>query len=462
MEYILFTISIFLLFSFEYSLRIFFLVPITLFFILIANRKPINALMMIILLLGTPIYINILGKDVTTLTTILIFELFVFGIFKKQISIRSFVIFPFCVLILLYIYSSFSLPSVTLQFKAYRNIFGLSSGILLVFICKWLIQDITSTRKIANALIILLGIQSLVIILQVISPEVGAQINAFLRAREEVVTVAFVDRIFRGRGTLGDYELLAEWLVGVIPLGIYFITTQKKNILAYLIIVCLLVLGLINTVTRGALIALVVSIAIYIAIEFFRNKIAKTEILMPILLVVFLGVGSLLFSSNFNNLLHRFEEINTSTLNNGFGYESFAKLIHRDIWLTVPKNLNFNPLLGNGFLPFYDESFSLHSLPLTVWYETGIVGSIAWLSIFAYLFFVIQKNKPNTNGNFRLLAVLISGFLGMLISEMKVEFLRQESTMQFFLLYYGLIITYPIFRPNIRNDIPELSSKSSM
>jgi len=219
---------------------------------------------------------------------------------------------------------------------------------------------------------------------------------------------------------------------------------------------------LINTVTRGALIALVVSIAIYIAIEFFRNKIAKTEILMPILLVVFLGVGSLLFSSNFNNLLHRFEEINTSTLNNGFGYESFAKLIHRDIWLTVPKNLNFNPLLGNGFLPFYDESFSLHSLPLTVWYETGIVGSIAWLSIFAYLFFVIQKNKPNTNGNFRLLAVLISGFLGMLISEMKVEFLRQESTMQFFLLYYGLIITYPIFRPNIRNDIPELSSKSSM
>ncbi len=422
------------------ELRIYLVVPVVFMFALLCMEKPRAGLAIIALSIGTPVYIRVLGRDATTLTTLLIFVLFFVSVWKGM-RIEAKLLLPAGTIILVYAIGASNLihqPDLLLQ--ALRFVAALTSGFMLLLSCQWLLQERSDQVIISRLLLLMVALQSLIAFIQIKAPGLTPLFAPF-SARGQTVAATLEDGFLRAKGTMGGWELLAEWIAGVFPLGMFFLLRNKRINLPYVPLLLLLAIGLISTVTRGSVLALIASMILFMTGLVFLGKIGCVNLYIISMLALVSSLALfVVFRDGITNLLLRFQLAGASAVNSRSGFESLAVLLNRQIWFRLASGATTNYVLGNGYLPFQQNSWNIHSLFFTIWYQTGIIGSISWAMILLIVAgkYLRRFNEPNNGSDPVLLLAYTAGLIAMLLSEIKVEFLRLETTMQFFLLFVGL------------------------
>lgn len=204
---------------------------------------------------------------------------------------------------------------------------------------------------------------------------------------------------------LGKSNYIACYLV---PLYVVVSRYYENNKIFYCLYTIIMFLGILGTASKLALIL----ISTYIIYQINKNMIFKKKILSKNLLSFLLKVTALTLamvffvkynSSGFNNILDRF------TSNNIFESRLYVYSEAIDLFLK-------NPILGRSAFVFkvYD-SYKAHNFLIESLVETGIFGTILFLSALILIYKKINKIK-----NYRL-KYLILGFITIYLIQGLIE-----------------------------------------
>lgn len=413
---------------------------------------PLKSLLYIIVFsIPFPIYITFQGKDAATITTILIIILFLFWLSKLMITRHSLlvtrdkIILPILLLALIYIISFAKVPS-SLAGPAIRRLLGYLSSLMLFSLLVYHTRDLKGLFRLIHIVNTIVFLQALVAIAQVFIPDKVGFLQIFsprLGTVSAWITQISGEWAFRARGTIGDYELLAEWFALVIPLQLYMVSYHPKYRLPYIIFLLFSTTGLVLTLTRGAVICLGIGIIFFYILLIKRqhsNRVGLVKFIAPLVLI---SGGFFFIIPQFMSFFSsRFAFIKMRELS----ITSFFDAINRGaLWrrhLPIIKDLT---VFGHG--PYLPGSLglrgigSLHSLYLTLLYQIGIVGLFAFLWFVAILFKRLMSafRFVEDECKYALIAVCTSVLLIFLIDEIKIEFVRTAPTSQFTLLIFAFI-----------------------
>jgi hypothetical protein len=296
---------------------------------------------------------------------------------------------------------------------------------------------------IIKSLIVLAIIQSIIALFQIISPTIINKYISVFSYRDGSVSAMVVAGINRASGTISDYEILAEWLAAISPLclAMLFISDNKKVL--FFISFLIVTFGIVSTVTRGGLIAEFLGI-----MAFILGSSNKPLLIVKRLFIVlfFLIIAFILLNKFYSNQLVAFlfrlseTNINSNLLrSSGSFFQKFARLLNREIWLRQPTIVSEFTLIGKGFY----EVKSIHSLIYTIYFQNGIIGLTLWFFLFLRVGYYLLKSRINSTNtqSISILGALIGGYIATIVSEIKVEFLRYDFSMQFFFLFIGICIS---------------------
>ncbi|MDD4607366.1 MAG: O-antigen ligase family protein [Patescibacteria group bacterium] len=274
-----------------------------------------------------------------------------------------------------------------------------------------------SFKKISLSLITAGVIQSILAIWQFFSQQVIASQwlgMAGQLARDLGVSVVEVgdQRWLRVYGSLPHPNILAGFLVITILLTIYLLDKYPSKVRYLSAVLPILILGLMLTFSRGAILALIISFIFYkilIKIKIKQNLINKS---------VLIGLVSVIIFSIFLYPLLMTRLQNQARLEVKSNQERIASLQQ------AKEIIQQNWLLGVGVGNYTLELHNLYPQQEVWWYqpahnvyllilsELGLVGLILFLSIIFYLVFQIFKSGLNSQkiiGLALLLSLLIIG-----------------------------------------------------
>ena len=420
-------------------------ISISMFYIIMGLKSGIVranqfVLYIIVFSIPFPFFIQFMRRDAITVTTLLISFLFVSLFISRQLkaiwhwSPKAEVLLP-SILVIIFTIALILNPVVIEQsFKIYL---GYISGILVYY----LVVAIANKRRILVTILqIILGVlvgQFLLCLLYLRFPMVGKYLICFGTRLSTAESFLGVDRL---KGTIGDFELLAEWfLVGTI-LAMGLIYQSKKNIYSIPFLCCFG--GIVITRTRSdmTLAVFAIMLAFVVLSVFGRNSLA------PSVRIIFLGLLGILFVILFapkqgQDIIARFIVY--------FGYRDIlaSEAINRkEVWdIALNVFLREPKVFGNGFYIFELsndlQAMDFHSLYLTILYRIGIAG----LGIHILFWFTILRGgilrllRKRTNQTWHLNMFLLMAVIMMLLDQIKVEYVRYVHTIQFAWLIFGLL-----------------------
>ena len=212
-------------------------------------------------------------------------------------------------------------------------------------------------------------------------------------------------------GMLGNPNVQGYVLTLAIVSIIYFILNKRKKI-SYLTLTVLFI-ALFMTLSRGALVALVVgSVYLFLMYKKPNTNLFITKTVVIVLLVIVFYIAYHLFLENetlYNAIFYRFELLENAT-------EDISFVARYDGWRINWNYFKVSPFFGVGLLPRATDIFIgsdnewLHFLR-----SFGIVG-IFWLAIFLLTPILLTKNKPFeiSNLNRFILSILVLSFTYMI------------------------------------------------
>ncbi len=322
---------------------------------------------------------------------------------EKAIYKRSFMDMPMALLFIVWITTT--ITSVTIKGSMVDLVIS-TLGLLLCFISIQILDDkkdyvnIITSALLSNFVISLYGIYQFFIEKPINDAWVDKNVNPDLQIRAYSV--------------LGNPNILSQYLLLILPIGIMFLIYKKKitHKILLAVITGAIFLCLLLTLSRASLIGVIVS--------FLTIGILKYSSLLIIL--VPLGVIALMFlaPSIFERLLTSFNTKDTSISSRVTLWNDVMQMI-KDYMFT---GVGFGVTAFSGIYLFYKHQYltalHAHNFYLEVLAETGIIGFIVFM-YFLFIFivnlmknYIIQKEKFNKYITLGTLAA----FLGILMNGM--------------------------------------------
>ena len=185
---------------------------------------------------------------------------------------------------------------------------------------------------------------------------------------------------------LTNHLASSYYVLYALPLVLLF---ESKWIKLFAIIVVTIILF--SSFKRSGVLALAVSLVVYIMItQFVKKKLKPASVLTAISLIAIAGVAFYFLAtdnSNGNTILDRFENVDQDQ---GSGR---IPLWEQTIRMIEDQDLS-NQVIGNGFNTVLREStlqLSAHNDFLETAYDFGIIGLLIYIGAFFTLFFVVFK-----------------------------------------------------------------------
>ncbi|HAN09983.1 MAG TPA: hypothetical protein DCP90_05135 [Clostridiales bacterium] len=277
-------------------------------------------------------------------------------------------------------------------------------GLLFCFICIQILEkkqdyiNIITAIIISNVTISLYGLYQFFIEKPIKTEWVDATVNPDLQVRAYSV--------------LGNPNILSQYLLLALPIGIMFMMYKKKlwhkSILAVfniVILVCLLV-----TYSRASLLGLIVSLLTIGILNYTQALI----LMIPVAIIALIIFAPRVLE----RLLTSFNTKDTSISSRMTLWQDVIQII-KDYFLT---GVGFGVAAFSGIYLFYKHQYltalHAHNLYLEILAETGIIGFL----VFAYFVFSViinlMKNYVQENDKFKKYIVLgiLAAFLGILVN----------------------------------------------
>ena len=250
--------------------------------------------------------------------------------------------------------------------------------------------------------------------------------------------------------TLGQPNMLASYLLLVIPLNIYLLISNKKLVLKiiYFIILISQLLCLFFTYSISGFVGFIFGIIIVGIFYLYFNKIKfKKNIKYLTFLILFFGLLIINFQNN---------SVLKSKLNNLFNPKAGSTSARIDFWKASSKAISKKPLLGYGLetqgdvlVEYYDKSWGIHSnvntvpnrthnLFLDILLTSGIIGLLAYLALLYLFLKLILRNIRNNNYKKLNFAILLSIVCYLISLMFNFSFVVGE--IYFWLLFAIIII----------------------
>lgn len=400
-------------------------------------------LYIIIFTIPFPYLVQFLGKDALTVTTLMIYFLFMTMVLNHLFERKGAILeprFAFILPILIFISLTISLILNPIFIgQSIRYYVANVSGILLYFIILASIKRRLDVILIIKVVLFTLILQSGIAFLQWKFPVVAKYLIPF-GTRVAIPQASIVEGLPRVTGTVLDYELLAGWfLIGSI-LSISLIYELRRSIYIFPLFCC--IAGIIFTATRSDLLLLAFGLGvIFILLVLFKKDYRKTSIKIILYLVLGNIILFALFPQQIGNFIQRLEI-----------YFHHSRLLtpeainRKEVWeralhIFLKKPTIFGKGLYNvGSLYYWAGSF--HSLYLTILYKIGIFGLVIyilfWLKMLQKAWYTLVNEKKCRN--WYIVFFLFIAVILMLIDGIKVEYLRRGHFIQFAWMIYALLL----------------------
>lgn len=401
-------------------------------------------LKILIITLPYPVLFSAMGRDAITITTIGIFLfalLMLVGMWSRNNDERQpvevFNLIPLAMMVCFTVTVSTNFHFWGQEIRYYlANI----SGIILYLIIIKCINHVAQLRQAVFILICTVASQACVAGLQLYAPGLAAHICTLFATRTNVPQAILEEGFLRAAGTVGDYELLANWFLISALWGIGLTYTQKDwKIVA---LVSVLFLGILATGTRSAFILFPVG---FLAITFLVMSFVPSWRKVALILFCFglitcvLGV---LFGQNMGDIWIRLEDyLNSRNLIDP------SAINRKDVWdMAINQFLSRITFWGHGFHNVeleYSWGISFHSLYFTILYKQGLLGMILHLMFWLYLLMQsIKALRVSRRDDERGLVIIsITAVFFLLIDGIKVEYLRYAHTIQFAWMIYAFNVS---------------------
>ncbi|GAB4537349.1 MAG: hypothetical protein Fur0020_05880 [Thermodesulfovibrionia bacterium] len=241
-------------------------------------------------------------------------------------------------------------------------------------------------------------------------------------------TEQYVGRVY---GTLGNPPFLASYLllVGFINLMLFFKTEKSLIRLTYILTLCLNAVVIYLTASRGAVVALFISMVIFVLLWLHKNKEKpnKKMAIIPIsVLAVFIVCLFIFKDADFlsnSKIYRRFHNI--------FSDPSVMSRI--EVWRFAWNGFKERPLLGWG-----QENFTAiyavnklrltsqvqefldrgHNLIIDWTINAGIIGVLSYLLVFFSLFYTLFRKFKNNRINRIGYVTILTAILAYLIQDL--------------------------------------------
>jgi hypothetical protein len=199
----------------------------------------------------------------------------------------------------------------------------------------------------------------------------------------------------RVMSTLRDPNSLAVYLLVPICLTISLLFTNKKNKQIYIGALCMQVLALFLTFSRGGWLGAIIAVSALLALH-FRSWIHKHMKIITVSLVsgfLVLGVGGYILRDQYivqNLILHSDESTQASEDSNAL----HIRLAKEGAIASIKTPEGHGPGTA-GIVSIQNPSGGTltENYYVQISYEVGIVGLILFLSIWGYILYVLQKQK---------------------------------------------------------------------
>lgn len=398
------------------------------------NKEKIKAFYFVVFTIPFPVYIQFMGRDAITLTTLLIFVLFFIDILSNKNTKKT--IPSILKILLFFIFSNTMISSLfVFRIEQIRYLLGFASGILLFYLAIKLITDKQKFKTFIEILAIGVVINIFISILQILN--INFTFFDFFATRNSAELSFIYSKLsyLRPAGFVRDYELFSEWIVLLFPwVFVLYQETKKKWILFLLI---MLPIGTIITVTRSSLILFIISLVLLVVLIRRVNQKGKFGFILALVLIVCISFFTVDFF--FPEYIRIFNDRIIS-----INYDNMS-----DIGLIINREGRWEAfyshkvtLLGYGELS--DWSGFFHSLYYTIIYKDGLIGII----LFSLFILYLTKNIFHSIEikEYRLISLMV--IVMFLINEIKIEYLRQSLTIQFaWLIFSTPIIISKIGKP---------------
>ncbi len=390
-----------------------------------------------------PFFIQYAGKDAITITTLLIFVLFFSSVLSSLLMKKNLLKGKSEIFLLILIFISYSASLVFNKYlfeQSFKYYLANISGIIFFIIILKLVKTKADFITVFKLIVFLLMIQSVITFIQIKFPEFH-KVTGIFRGRSYIPHLPLsLEGIARPKGTVGDFELLAEWFLLGCLLSLALIYIQKNYI--YLITFLSCTAGIIFTKTRSDLMLLIFALLLIILIlRTFKKDYDKLSIKILFAIIISFTILIIVFPSEIEDFIYRFKRYFTSS--SLISVEAFNRKIAWDsAKIEVMENLNF---FGNGFhyilVPVNDSFEEFHSLYLTLLYKVGFFGFIIHLLFWATLIFKSGKKliAHSNSSNWHFIFFLLIAVIIILLDQIKIEYLRWIHTIQFAWMIFALL-----------------------
>lgn len=325
---------------------------------------------------------------------------------------------------------------------AFQGIFRLLEGVALMF---FIINFPLNFKKIALGFSLAGFFQGLLALWQFSEQKVFASKwlgmapqNASDMLGESVIENSF-GRFLRAYGTLPHPNMLGGFLVLAALSSAYLFLRAKDNkeSLALLMLLSANILGIFLTFSRSAYIAVSLSLVIFVAFDFLRERRFDRTIFLTFAYLAIVLAFSLIYMEFGKSRFHSIGRLEKKSVaeRQALFQESFF-LIQRHPWLGVGPG-NFTPAVQREFSSHKKpwEYQPVHSLYLLIASETGIISLGAFL-IFSFLALARTCMKKNYFGFAALWGILAAGFFDHYFGS----------------LYFGIIFLWCVFGIALRSS----------
>ena len=239
------------------------------------------------------------------------------------------------------------------------------------------------------------------------------------------LTVIPADADARGGGAIGNSSFLASYLLFDIFFAIAFLAENKLSGLRIFSIISLLVFLtiLLSIGARGAAVSFFGGLILFFMGSLFFSGKKKLAIITPLVLILIAGVLIFAFPTIQNIIVSNLREIRARLIVWEIAWKGF---LERPVLGWGLENFNavfakyFNPKL---FLKEYGGEIwfdRAHNIVLDMLINSGIVGLVAYLSIFSVsIFFLFKKcfseNKERAGVNLAIICLFIAYFVQNLL-----------------------------------------------
>ncbi len=241
-------------------------------------------------------------------------------------------------------------------------------------------------------------------------------------------------------------EGFGEILLLVFPFCIYKLF--RSSLVIYLPLTLLLLVGVVATATRSAILLVALQIILFSLVLLSRRVSRVRSIVVLGLAVIAMLAFSPFYASAIQDSMQRLD-VSAAALQTGAGLT--AALNRSLVWPNaIAVTTHHVSVFGYGpvqaFVLGIGKPYNFHSLYLTLLFEFGILGTAVWLIFFtqlcARLFSVLPRIRFRTDPAALLLTACLISLLCFLLNEIKYEFNRDDAHQQYVWLVLGVIYAF--------------------